>query len=345
MKCEFLKPPVWEDAQGQPRKAGFEFELGNLAVEEIAEGLQRYFGGTLEKRSPFEILLKDTRLGRVKILRDTQLLTSLQYREWLETIGVDFSPGAEGELLEREVDKLSRWLVPCEIVTDPLQFEQFPLLDELVRLLETHEAQGTQKALHYAFGLHINPAAPNLDSATLLAYLQAFVLVVEWIIQDAQTDLTRRFLTNYIDPFPQVYVRKILQAEYQPDVDTLVGDYLEYNATRNRPLDMLPIFCLLLPEKVSATINRNEQGLVKGRPAFHYRLPDCRVGKHNWRIADEWNRWYIVEVLAHHQALRQELLTLWVKEQKTLSLLPHVHWAQQVDKFIQEHKLLSSATQ
>ncbi len=337
MAKSFFLPPVTKDSKGQPRRVGFEFELGNLTIEDIADALHQHFGGTLNKISPFEVHILESDLGKIKVERDTQMLTSLGYRKWLShNIGIDFSPGAEGELLEKEVDKLSRWLVPCEIVTQPLDFDQFDSLHQLVEILNANKAQGTQVALHYAFGLHINASVPDFSAGTLTAYLQAFLLMVDWIIQDANTDITRRFFTNFIDPFPFAYTCKILAAGYQPTIDQLIDDYLVHNATRNRPLDMLPIFYMISPEKVDAAVSDEEKGLIKGRPAFHYRLPDCRVGQDGWCVADEWNRWQIVETVAAHNEARAKLIELWNKEQSAFKLMPNNNWVDQVAGFIKD---------
>jgi hypothetical protein len=42
--------------------------------------------------------------------------------------------------------------------------------------------------------------------------------------------------------------------------------------------------------------------LVKPRPAFHYRLPNCMVDEADWTLAEEWNRWVVVERLAYDRA-------------------------------------------
>lgn len=339
MSSEFFPPTILNDSEGNPRRFGFEFELGNLAIEQIADALHKHFGGTLNKSSAFEMRLLGSSLGKLKIERDHHLLTSLKYRDWLSNLGVDFSPGAEGEMLEKEVDKLSRWLVPCEIVTEPLEFSTFPKLNELVDVLNQYEAQGTQAAIHYAFGLHINASSPDLTTETLLAYIQAFLLLTDWIIHDAATDFSRRFLTAFIDPFPNAYSRLVLRETYQPTSDQLMQDYLAYNETRNRPLDMLPIFCMIDADRVYAGVNEDERELVNGRPAFHYRLPDCRVGKEGWTIAQEWNRWQLVEVVAADSKLRNALMAMWQKEQASFKLIPSSHWAKQVEKFIKQNGL------
>lgn len=38
--------------------------------------------------------------------------------------------------------------------------------------------------------------------------------------------------------------------------------------------------------------------LVKARPAYHYRLPNCLIDEPDWRLAREWNTWVAVERLA-----------------------------------------------
>lgn len=340
MTPAFNLPPVRTDSEGNPRRVGFELELGNLTIEQIAKEIHEHFGGDLKKASPFEMHVENSDLGKIKVERDTQMLTSLKYRDWLSNIGIDFSPGAEGEMLEKEVDKLSRWLVPCEIVTQPLGFDQFEKLNDLVAILEEQEAQGTQVAIHYAFGLHLNPSTPDLSAKILLAYIQSTLLLVDWIIQDADTDFSRRFLTSYIDPFPAAYFRTILKPDYQPGVDELMQDYLAYNDTRNRPLDMLPIFCMIDEDRVVSGVNEDERALIKGRPAFHYRLPDCRVGEEGWSIAEEWNRWNLIEEIAADDDRRLALIKAWQEEQKTFKLIPGSHWAKKVDKFLKDEGLL-----
>lgn len=337
MKSHFRMPPVLDDCNGQPRGAGIEFELGNLSISQVADALQKALGGSQQKQSPFEIYLQDTRLGKIKIERDTRFLTSLQYREWLSMLGIDFSPGAEGEKFEEEVDKLSRWLIPCEIVTQPIIFEDLITLNEMVNVLDNLGAEGTHESLYYAFGLHINASVPDWESQTLLAYLQSFLLLADWIIEDAQTDVTRRYFTKFIDPFPPDYVELILQSSYQPDIHQLMSDYLQHNPTRNRPLDMLPVFCMLDQNLVLKAVRKEEKQLIKGRPAFHYRLPDCRLGMKGWSVAAEWNRWQLVEVIANDHALRKRLITAWNKEMASFFSISHKsNWIEQMDQVVKD---------
>ena len=54
MKQYYRLPPLLSDPSGQPRRAGFEFEFGNLPIAEASQALQSALGGELESISPFE---------------------------------------------------------------------------------------------------------------------------------------------------------------------------------------------------------------------------------------------------------------------------------------------------
>lgn len=336
----FSIPTVTKNSQSGERRAGFEFEVGNVGIEKAATVLHKALGGKIEKISPYEFHILELELGDLKIERDAQLLTSLKYRDWLLELGIDFSPGSDAERVEQEVDRLSRWLIPCEIVTSPVPFSKLDQLHDLVRALEEVGAEGTHKSLYYAFGLHINPEAPSLEVSTLVAYVQAFLLMADWIIDTSSTDFSRRFFTKYIDPFPDAYAELVLDLNYQPSVAQFIDDYLEHNPTRNRALDMLPIFYELDKERLMKGLPEEQHELIKGRPAFHYRLPDCRVGAEDWSVAQEWNRWALIEQLAEHQDLREELIEKWQEEQNSFALSHKSNWVKTIHRFLEEKSLL-----
>lgn len=336
MHRHYRLPPRVTDKYGQPRRAGFEFEFGNLPIIETAEALQRALGGELDIKSPFEAVLFDSSLGRLKIERDADILKSVRYRSWLESLGVEFTPGSFAHGIEANIDSASRTLVPCEVVTEPIAFDQLERLDTLVTTLNGLGAEGTQHSLIYAFGLHINPSIPDSSSATLNRYLQAFLLLYTWIIDSSRIDITRRFLTKYIDPFPQDYMDLVLDANYHPDQNALIDDYLTHNPTRNRALDMLPILCGLDQARTLAGVREEERKLIKGRPAFHYRLPDCKVNEPGWSAAAAWNRWVHVEQLALDEALLAELIEAWRASSSSFSLAPKTTWAAELTSILSQ---------
>ncbi len=327
MTHRYLLPPRMSDASGHARKAGFEFEFGNLPIIKAARALQAKLGGELEAKTPFEAVLHDSALGRLKIERDADILKSVKYRRWLESLGVEFSPGTLAHEIEANIDSASKTLVPCEVVTDPIPFSKLEKLDSLVETLNSMGAEGTQHSLIYAFGLHINPSIPDNSATTLRRYLQSYLLLSTWIIESSQIDITRRFLTKYIDPFPQAYVELLLDTAYNPDITGFVADYMKYNPTRNRALDMLPILCQLEEEQVLDAISDDERNLIKGRPAFHYRLPDCKVNVPGWSVATAWNQWVYIEKLAGDEALLRELITAWRNSNARFSIAPKMSWA------------------
>ena len=118
----------------------------------------------------------------------------------------------------------------------------------------------------------------------------------------------------------------VLDPAYAPDENQFIADYLTHNPTRNRALDMLPILCEMQPETVAAGVNEDEQNLVKGRPAFHYRLPDCKLNVQGWSPSNAWNQWVAIEKLASNQTLLAELIGEWRESNAKFSLLPNSAW-------------------
>src|SRR5690606_29497891 len=119
---------------------------------------------------------------------------------------------------------------------------------------------------------------------TLLAYLRAFFLLYDWLYEESEIPIARK-VAPFIHDFPPEYVAHVLNPDYAPNLETLIDDYLRFNPTRNRPLDMLPLFAHLDRERVFA--QPVERELVKARPTFHYRLPNSMVDDPKWSIADD----------------------------------------------------------
>lgn len=326
MTEQYHLPPVIRDSSGAMRRAGFEFEFGNLPIGKASEALCQALGGELETLSPFEAVVHNSRVGRLKVERDANLLKSRRYLKLLSTFGMDFGPGSIGRELETNLDSASRTLVPCEVITDPIPLDKLALLDTLVTTLNELGAEGTQDSLIYAFGLHINTSLPAEDPATVLRYIQAFLLLNAWILDLSNTDRTRRYLTRYIDPFPHDYQELALDNNYRPDTHRLVADYMRFNPTRNRGLDMLPILSGLDEKAVRKGLSPDETHLVKARPAFHYRLPDCKINMPGWTVAAPWNRWVFIEILASDEELLAELITAWREHNREVSLARNSRW-------------------
>jgi hypothetical protein len=296
-RSSFQLPPVVHNARGEVRKAGFELEYAGLSLEAAAKIVQHVFGGRHVIESPSVQRVESTRYGTFKLEIDSSLLKDRKYEQPLRAIGIEPDDLGGAHRLERTLAKLFAVAgVPYEIVSPPMPVTDLAPIDELRRLLSQNDAAGTRVLPWYAFGMHINPEIPSDDPGQLRDYLRAFLLLYPWLKRRVNVDFARS-LSPYINPFPDDYVRLVLQPDYPADGERLIDDYLAYNPTRNRPLDMLPVLCHLNRDRVMGRVE--DEHLVKPRPAFHYRLPNCLVDEPDWTLAREWNTWVSVEHLAN----------------------------------------------
>lgn len=282
--------------EGKLRRVGVEMEMAGISLDAIATSVIGLFGGEHVRVSPFEHRVTGTGFGDFGLELDSDLLKRREYLDYLEGMGVRVDRNATPNLLEKAFSEVAGLLVPHEVVAPPIDHDALCELDRLREALRLAGAKGTHASVVYAFGLQLNLELARMDAPYILGHLQAFMLLYEWLLDESQTDLSRR-LTPFVEPFPEAYVARVLQADYRPDLSTLISDYLADNPTRNRPLDMLPLFALLAPEQIRAA--PVEHHLIRPRPTFHYRLPDCRIDEPEWSLADPWNGWVKVERLAH----------------------------------------------
>ncbi|MHA7835120.1 MAG: amidoligase family protein, partial [Algiphilus sp.] len=261
-------------------------------------------GGHIHVVSDYEAEVRDTPWGTFVIELDFAFLKELGRAQSDPTV----ERNSLEELSESLLAALAKQVVPFEIVTPPIPFEELAVVDQLVAQLRRAGARGTRHSPLYAFGLHLNIELPALDAHTITRYLQAYGLLFDWLRERCHPDFSRR-LSPYIEPYPADYLRLILQADYAPSVDQLIDDYLAHNPTRNRALDMLPTFAHLDEERVRETV---QDPRVKARPALHYRLPNCQIDEPDWRWRDLWRDWLQVEHLAADPDRLQSMATAYL---------------------------------
>jgi hypothetical protein len=300
----FAPPPRLRTSLGDVRRVGIEIEFGGPGVAEAAAIVRALYGGDIAVEWGEEGLgcrVAGTALGDFRVELDSAPLLAHRLRSPLGRLG----------LPPRAIDAAERWLarvaavwVPREIVSPPVPIPDLGRLEPLREALYAHRAAGTRASPLYSFAFQLNPEVPALDATSLRAHLQAFLLLYEWLVEVADLALARR-LGPFIDPFPEAYRRRVVDPAYAPDLDALVDDYLASTPTRNRPLDMLPVFAWLFPERVAA--RAREPDKLHPRPAFHYRLPNSLVDDRAWSFAREWNRWVEVERLAADDDARAAL--------------------------------------
>lgn len=283
-------PPRLHNEKGDVRLVGVELEMNGLPIDRIAEIVADHFQCTTENTSRYERTLRGDPAGDWIVELDFRLLKKLgrEHRS-ADDFGDELMSSAE-ELIHWVADSL----VPHEIVSPPLPMSRLHEVDGLVVALREAGAKGTADRLTNAFGMQLNPEVPDEESETIAAYLKAFLCLYDWIFARARINMTRR-LTSFVDPFPAAYVRHMVNPAYWPDQPTLINDYLNANPTRNRALDMLPLFKHLDPKTIDVRVGNK---LVKSRPTFHYRLPDCLIDQPGWGVHVAWADWLEVERLA-----------------------------------------------
>ncbi|GAK44374.1 conserved protein [Tepidicaulis marinus] len=290
------QPPFARTKSGALRRVGVEIEFGALPLQEAAHIVQRLFGGKICEAERFYWQVEETKYGTFSLELDSQyahgegkLLADEEAQEGLEPLLGKLQKNA------REViGEVSKAVVPNEITCPPIPFTALGEIDELTGALAAAGAQGTKGSPFYAFGLQLNPEVAEESASYILAHLRAFCLLRDWLRAEIDVDRLRQFLP-FADPFEPEYVRHILDPHYAPELDRLIDDYLEANPTRNRELDLLPLFTHLDEARVKRKVG---DALIKARPTFHYRLPDSRLGQHPAPVTREWQRWLAVEHLA-----------------------------------------------
>ncbi len=300
------QPPRPHTAAGKPRRMGIEIEFSGLGMERISDIIREVLGGELDPQSKYEYFLRNASLG--KFSGDFGIELDSAY---MKKLGREQDPDAEVDdldnLAESVISLIAEQVVPFEVVSPPIPLPEVWRMNTVIQKLRESGARGTRQAPLYAFGLHLNPELPDLECATVLAYLRAFLCVFDWLVKRSEVDLSRR-ITPYIDPFPKAYMQLLLDAEYAPDINQLIDDYLEYNPTRNRALDMLPLFRHIDEDRVLAAVDDDR---INARPTFHYRLPNCQIDEPNWGLIHAWRDWLQVEALAADPERLQALMAAW----------------------------------
>ncbi|MFT6465321.1 amidoligase family protein [Halopseudomonas sp.] len=320
----FPMPPRQKTQKGDLRRVGVELEMNGLTLDSLAQLAAQFLGCEVEQTSRYERTLTGDAAGPWIVELDFRLLKKLgREKRQKDDFGDDLKTSAE-EMLKWLTDNL----VPHELVSPPLPLNRLHEVDALIEHLRHAGAKGTGDRMTNAFGMQFNPEVPDTEAETICAYLKAFICLYDWLLQRANINMTRR-LTSYVDPFPSVYVRQVINQAYWPEMPQLISDYLRDNPTRNRALDMLPLFKHIDEARVLSVTG---DALIKSRPTFHYRLPDCLIDQPGWGLHLAWTDWLEVERLAGDRprldaccdAYRQHL-------DSGLSRLL-TDWAEQVDK-------------
>jgi hypothetical protein len=338
LENRFLPLPVEYNSEGKLRHAGFEFEYANVKLPLVAAALQREYGGTIEMINPYHYKVNGTKYGTFKVMIDFQFLVNSELKKWVQKIGLDGILDEETiELIEKFIATVGESVVPYEVTTPPIPHNALYEAQKVKEILRELGAKGTKANPIYAFGMHINPELRAVDVSTILSDLRAFFVLYEYLVEWLKPDLTRR-ITPYINPFDREYRLLVLTEEYNPTLETFIDDYLRYNPTRNRALDLLPLLTWIDEEKVRSVLPDEKIGK---RPTYHYRLPDSRVDEEEWCVCDGWNSWVLVEQLSLDEEARKALTPIVIEYLASpLSILLKKKLIEKVEEWV-EKSLLS----
>jgi hypothetical protein len=289
MPAPLAVPPLTRTRSGAMRRVGVELELKGPPIEALSGLVAAHVNGQVEAVSRYEHRIVGDAAGAWMVELDFAYLKA----RGRQPRGGDGVLAQLDEAAEELLAAGSDVLVPTEVVSPPLPMDRLGELETLIVQLRTAGARGTRDGLAFAFGMHLNPELPDTDATTVIRYLKAFLCLFDWLRQRSHLDLLRR-LTVYIDPFPAVYVRKVVDPGYWPAHEQLIDDYLLDNPTRNRALDLLPVLAHLDEPRVRAVI---DDARIKPRPALHYRLPNCEIDRPGWGVHQAWGDWLQVESL------------------------------------------------
>ena len=323
---DYLRPPRLHRSDGGLRRVGVEVEFSGVEVEEVALLVATRLRGEVRRRDRLVVDVENTVLGNFRIELDSKPLKDRAYLEPLEAVGIDTRSSIAG-LVEDSVMAVAREVVPVEVVAPPIEIPRLPELDPLWPELRRLGVQGTRSSVLRAYGLQLNPEVVRLEAVEVLRVLKSYLLLEDWLQRRSDIDLSRR-VVPFINPFPEAFRRETL-ALSDIDFPELVEHYLRHNPTRNRPLDLLPLFAEVDAAFISGDLEGAE--LVKARPAFHYRLPNCDIERADWSPAEAWNMWVEVERLASDADLLDALSASYLETADLPLRLQAGSWVKEIE--------------
>jgi len=326
-------PKLFFNKEKKPRHVGVEVEFSNLDLRTSVKLVNSIFPGKIEEENKYYLQLTKTEYGDFNFELDAKLLQKMQTDGIFEKLS-DLIGDISNDL-DKLVDKTSKKIVPYEIATPPIPISKMYKLDEMVEKLRLNGALGTTNSLQYAFGVHFNVEIPSEEIEDNFRLFKSFLILQKWIEIQSEVDIVRK-ISPFINDFPKDFIKKVIDLDYQPTKDQFIEDYLEFNPTRNRILDMLPMLAYWDEKKVRDTLPKEK---INKRPTFHYRLPNSKVDQLRWGLSHEFQPWIIIELLASNEKIFNQLSKQFLEELDS-TIFNKSKWIEQCHKSVLD--LLSS---
>ncbi|TYO90146.1 amidoligase family protein [Oceanicella actignis] len=308
--ARWLRPPRPLAQGGRERLLGVELEFSGLSAAEAAEAVVRVFGGRARQLSEHRALVEGAEAGDFEV--------ELDFR-WAHD-------GARDPRLRKILGDLGEALLPMEVVCPPIPLSRAPRLEALREALRRAGARGVEELPLHALGAQLNPELPDLGVGYILRAARAYLLLSDWLRDEIQPTAARRILM-FARPFPAGWGRLILDPDYAPSPAGFIDDYLRWNPTRNRELDLLPLLAHLDEERVRRALPDEK---INPRPTWHWRLPNALVDDPDWTLSLEWNRWVTVERLAERPDLIARHARVWIEDSRLPLALDRVEHARAI---------------
>lgn len=281
--CRHL--PVRDRADGTTRRIGIELEFAGVDEDAAARILADVTRGQVVRRDDRTWAIETSLLGTCETYLDTRFR--------------DDVAGLAGEV---GLD-LARLIVPVELVTAPFDPAHMPTFDKVIAALREKGAAGSRQGVLLGFGVHLNVEIADDTVDHLWRVTTSFALLEPYLRQTTGIDVSRRVLP-FVQPYPDALVDDLSGSE-PADLSEFIETYLKHAPSRNHGLDLLPVMAHLAPDQVMDRIT--DGTATKPRPAFHFRMPDCRIDEVDWSIAVPWSAWIATERLAATRALFDRL--------------------------------------
>ncbi len=266
------------------RRIGLELEFAGLSEARAAQVFTEATGTSARQVAEREWACETGQFGTCRFFLDTAYDDTV-----VETGG-------------KPAERIMRQFVPVELATDPFHPAQLPLFDQAVARLRDAGAVGSRNGLLLGFGLHLNVDIASRQAGYLSAVLTSYALLEAWFRRAAPIDISRR-LMPFVAPYPDSFIDTLALLD-PADREELTEFYLRQAPSRNFGLDLLPVLAEFAPEKVEAAVDGKK---IKPRPAFHFRLPDCRIDEADWSVMEAYDQWSMVEAVAAESALLRRL--------------------------------------